>query len=67
MMQALVGGFCGLVAYFSAPDWHHADQQASLEHGTGGAAAETRRLIEQWGILHAGRSALALIATLIFP
>jgi hypothetical protein len=30
------------------------------------ASGETRRLIEQWGILHAGRSALGLIATLIF-
>jgi hypothetical protein len=30
------------------------------------ASGETRRLIGQWGILHAGRSALGLIATLIF-
>jgi hypothetical protein len=30
------------------------------------ASGETRRLIEHWGILHAGRSALGLIATLIF-
>ena len=30
------------------------------------ATAETRRMIERWGILHAGRSALGLVATLIF-
>ena len=30
------------------------------------AAAETRRMIERWGALHAGRSALGLVATLIF-
>jgi hypothetical protein len=28
--------------------------------------AETRRMIGQWGIFHAGRSALGLIATLVF-
>jgi Domain of unknown function (DUF1772) len=30
------------------------------------ATAETRRMIRWWGVLHAWRSALALIATLIF-
>jgi hypothetical protein len=30
------------------------------------ATAETRRMIGQWGFLHAGRSALGLIATLVF-
>ena len=30
------------------------------------ATAETRRMIERWGALHAGRSALGLAATLIF-
>jgi Domain of unknown function (DUF1772) len=28
--------------------------------------AETRRMLERWGMLHAGRSALGLVATLIF-
>ena len=28
--------------------------------------AETRRMIRRWGILHAGRSVLGLVATLIF-
>jgi len=31
-----------------------------------GATAETRRMLERWGTLHAGRSALGLLATLIF-
>jgi len=30
------------------------------------ATAETRRLLEWWGTLHAGRSGLGLVATLIF-
>ena len=30
------------------------------------ATAETRQLIERWGTLHAGRSALGVVATLIF-
>jgi len=30
------------------------------------ATAETRRTIGRWGILHAGRSALGLITTLVF-
>jgi Domain of unknown function (DUF1772) len=31
-----------------------------------GATAETRRMLERWGTLHAGRSALGLLATLLF-
>ena len=30
------------------------------------ATAETRRMLHRWGSLHAGRSALGLLATLIF-
>ena len=30
------------------------------------ATAETRLMLERWGALHAGRSALGLVATLIF-
>ena len=30
------------------------------------ATAETRPMVRQWGILHAGRSALGLLASLIF-
>ena len=30
------------------------------------ATAETRCMIERWGALHAGRSALGLVTTLIF-
>jgi hypothetical protein len=32
----------------------------------GAATAETRRMIGRWGILHAGRSALGLVATVAF-
>jgi Domain of unknown function (DUF1772) len=31
-----------------------------------GATTETRRMLKRWGALHAGRSALGLVATLIF-
>jgi hypothetical protein len=31
------------------------------------ATAETRRMLERWGTLHAGRSALGVAAALIFP
>jgi hypothetical protein len=30
------------------------------------ATAETRRMLKRWGMLHAGRSALGFVATLIF-
>ena len=30
------------------------------------ATAETRRMLERWGTLHAGRSALGLVVTLLF-
>ena len=30
------------------------------------ATAETRRMLERWGALHVGRSALGLVATLVF-
>ena len=30
------------------------------------ATAETRRLVEQWGRLHAGRSAFGVVATLLY-
>ena len=33
---------------------------------SGEAAANSRRLIETWGILHAGRSMLGLVATLVY-
>jgi len=33
---------------------------------TEAAAAETRRMLERWGALHAGRSAFGIVATLVF-
>ena len=40
--------------------------QRLMNTPAGAATAETRRMIERWGRLHAGRSALGLIATLLF-
>jgi Domain of unknown function (DUF1772) len=37
-----------------------------MDTPTEAATAETRRMLERWGALHAGRSALGLAATLIF-
>jgi hypothetical protein len=37
-----------------------------MDTPTEAATAETRRMLERWGTLHAGRSALGLVATLIF-
>jgi len=37
-----------------------------MDVSPGSATAETRRLIERWAALHAGRSTLGLLATLIF-
>jgi hypothetical protein len=37
-----------------------------METAPEAATAETRRMVGQWGILHAGRSALGIIATLMF-
>jgi hypothetical protein len=88
MMQAslaIVGGFFGLVASFSALDWRWLlgavvllanwpytmfvimpTNRRLMNTPTEEATAETRRMIGRWGILHAGRSALGLIATLVF-
>ena len=37
-----------------------------MNTAAGAATAETRRMIGRWGILHAGRTALGLAATLVF-
>jgi anthrone oxygenase-like protein len=37
-----------------------------METPTEAATTETRRVLERWGTLHAGRSALGLVAALIF-
>ena len=43
----------------------HADQQALVDTPPEAATAETRRMLERWGALHAGRGVLGLMATLI--
>jgi hypothetical protein len=82
---AIVGGFFGLVAYFSALDWRWLlgalvllanrpyptfammpNDRRLVATPPEAATAETRRMLERWRTLHAGRSALGLVATLIF-
>ena len=87
-MQAslvIVGGFVGVVAFFSTFEWRWLlgalvllvnwpytivvimpTNHRLMNTPPGAATAETRRMIGRWGILHAGRSALGLAATLIF-
>ena len=88
MMQAsvaVVGGFFGVVAFFSTFQWRWLlgavvlfanwpytifvimpTNRRLMNTPPGAATGETRRMIGRWGILHAGRSALGLVATLIF-
>jgi hypothetical protein len=88
MMQAslaIVGGFFGVVAFFSTFEWRWLlgavvllvnwpytivvimpINRSLMNTPAGGATTETRSMIGRWGILHAGRSALGLIATLVF-
>jgi hypothetical protein len=88
MMQAsfaIIGGFFGLVAAFSALDWRWLlgavvllanwpytifvimpTNRRLMNTPAEAATAETRRMIGRWGILHAGRSALGLVATGVF-
>jgi len=79
---AIVGGVLGLVAYFGSLDWRWLLGAAVLLANwpytifvimptnrhlmNTPAEAETRRMLERWGALHAGRGALGLVATLIF-
>ena len=42
------------------------NKRLTNEHAAGGARRETWRMLERWGTLHADRSTLGLIATLIF-
>ena len=78
---AIVGGLLGLVAFLSTLDWRWLLGALVLlanwpytifvimpinRRLMEAAAAETRRTLERWGALHAGRSALGLSATLIF-
>jgi len=88
MMQAslaIVGGFFGVVAFFSTFEWRWLlgagvllvnwpytmvvmmpTNRRLMNTPPGAATAETRRMIGRWGIFHAGRSALGLVAALIF-
>jgi hypothetical protein len=88
MMQAslvVIGGFFGVVAFFSTFQWRWLvgavvllanwpytifvimpTNRRLMNTPPGAATAKTRRMIGRWGILHAGRSVLGLIATLVF-
>ena len=88
MMQAslaIIGGFFGVVAFFSTFEWRWLlgavvvlvnwpytiivimpTNHRLMNTPAGAATAETRRMIGRWGVLHGGRSALGLAATLIF-
>jgi hypothetical protein len=88
MMQAslaIIGGFFGVVAFFSTFGWRWLlgavvllanwpytifvimpTNHRLMNTPPGAATAETRGMIGRWGVLHAGRSALGLIATAIF-
>jgi hypothetical protein len=88
MMQAslaMVGGFFGVVAFFSTFQWRWLlgavvllanwpytivvimpTNRRLMNTPPGAATAETRRMIGRWGILHAGRSTLGLIAIVVF-
>jgi hypothetical protein len=88
MMQAslaIVGGFFGVIAFFSTFQWHWLlgavvllanwpytifvimpTNRRLMNTPPGAATGDTRRMIGLWGILHAGRSALGLVATLMF-
>jgi hypothetical protein len=77
---AIVGGVLGLVTYFSSLDWRWLlgavvllaifmimpTNRRLMDTPLEAATVETRRMLERWGALHAGRSALGLVATLIF-
>jgi hypothetical protein len=88
MMQAslaIIGGFFGVVAFFSTFEWRWLlgaiallanwpytifvimpTNHRLMNTPPGAATAETRGMIGRWGLLHAGRSALGLVATAIF-
>jgi Domain of unknown function (DUF1772) len=88
MMQAslaIVGGFFGVVAFFSTLEWRWLlgalvllanwpytifvimpTNRRLMDTPAEAATAETHRMIRRWGILHVGRSALGLVATLVF-
>jgi hypothetical protein len=82
---AIIGGFFGVVAFFSTFEWRWLlgavvllanwpytifvimpTNRRLMDTPPDAATAETRRMIGRWGILHAGRSALGLVATLVF-
>ena len=74
---AIMGGLLGLVAFLSTLDWRWLLGAVVLlanwpytiyvvmptNTPPEAATAETRRLIERWGALHAGRSVLGLVAS----
>jgi hypothetical protein len=82
---AIIGGFFGIVASFSALEWRWLlgalvllanwpytifvimpTNRFLMDTPAEAPTAETRRMVRRWGILHAGRSALGIVATLVF-
>lgn len=55
-----------LLSNWPHPARHHADEKALMATNPADATPSSRRLIKRWARLHAVRTALGIVATLIF-